>query len=494
MSQRDEDVYQLNCLKNLRKFDPLTKLRQSHIPTASERDELHSLLRDAERDIGRIDDEVARLHGLISSLENGKEELYDAMCLSQSLLSPIRRISDDVLSEILLRSNTQITITDQHVKIPVISLSKVCSSWRRLVADRMIFWSDVCIRIQNGDPSSSQQNLISKVFDRSGTAKLNLQICLSDKVTTAFFSVLQTHSDRWNVLELECLPKFIIECFRTVSVFPSLTRARLDIRASRNVVRPTPDDVLSVQAPCLRSFEFWERRKEILQIDVPWAQMKQISLGVTGMAEFFEALRQCSALEEAELRFTDRATPISGPFDLVTSNISTLSIRICNEDEHEAIASCFATLTIPALTSLRIFSDGWRIKHYTPEWHTSEFASFISRSGCSLKTLILQNICISDSTIIAVMALLPTLTRLVILEPQSKNFESVNDPNNGSKISTVTDTLLRSLLIKSMEFSGSFTPKAYSPLLPHLEVLDLEGKGAEDKLSIAAFKKMLWSR
>jgi hypothetical protein len=499
MSQRDEDIYQLNCLKNLRKFDPLTKLRQSHIPIASERDELHSLLRDAERDIGRIDDELARLHGLISSLENGKEELYDAMCLSQSLLSPIRRICDDVLSEILLWSNTQITITDQHVKIPAISLSKVCSSWRRLVADRMIFWSDVCIRIQNGDPSSSQQNLISKVFDRSGTAKLNLKIRLSDKVTTAFVSVLQTHSDRWNVLELECLPEFIIQCFRTVSVFPSLTHANLEVRFTRNVALPAPDGVLTVQAPRLRSFTLLKRsgKYDKLQVEIPWAQMKQISLGVTGMAEFFDALRQCSALEEAELSFTYRATPVSGPFEPVLSNISTLSMQIIDGCEHEAIASCFRTLATPALTTLRVWAEPGGVAHYEPEWHISDFASFITRSGCALSTLILQDICISDSTIISVLGLVSTLTHLKIQEPYLKLFKYQDSESKDYKISAITDSLLQFLQIKSMKSfyrSSVSTTTAYTPSLPHLEVLDLDGKGAEDKLSIAAFKKMLWSR
>ncbi|KAF9064917.1 hypothetical protein BDP27DRAFT_1405119 [Rhodocollybia butyracea] len=129
-----------------------------------------------------------------------------------------------------------------------------------------------------------------------------------------------------------------------------------------------------------------------------------------------------------------------------------------------------------ALPSLRaiVLESNW-IEPYP--WSTGNFISFISRSSCMISTFTLRNVSLSDSDLIAVLRVIPSLLHLEINDYISPNPQSHHGP--------ITSHLISSLIQHESIFIS---------LVPKLHTLHLDCHHNTRTFDDSAFVSMVESR
>lgn len=114
-------------LDEFRKYDALQKLRNNAFSVeAPEKLHLQSLLFSVAVESKRYKTEIAHLHAKIFALRTEYDELKEHVELSQSLLAPVRKLSDEILGEIFqrLRLRGDKSVPEYNVDRLVMSLHR----------------------------------------------------------------------------------------------------------------------------------------------------------------------------------------------------------------------------------------------------------------------------------------------------------------------------------------------------------------------------------
>ncbi|KAF7293344.1 Kinase-like protein [Mycena kentingensis (nom. inval.)] len=132
----------------------------------------------------------------------------------QSLLSPIRRVPDDVLAEIF---RLVVTPTVPKHVAPLCKLSSVCQSWRRVGQAMRLLWANIVVPHQDwqrGDSAARECGRIGMQLANSGSVLLTLDVDLRSVAIAApaglwpfneldatasvpALDLLLQHSERW---------------------------------------------------------------------------------------------------------------------------------------------------------------------------------------------------------------------------------------------------------------------------------------------------------
>ncbi|KAE9396928.1 hypothetical protein BT96DRAFT_93585 [Gymnopus androsaceus JB14] len=166
------DIYDDLCAKN----------RSNDIPNSEvERAQLQSLIERNSSDLQRYDDAIARLQAQ-------RNQLDKIVQYQKSLISPIRKLSPDLLGEIFeLVTADQFIILGTYRFGPhsfargigrVFRLTWICSWWRKLILSRPTLWSRIQLRLDDVHAIKVSQfiNMMVEVLLRSGTTPLCLKI------------------------------------------------------------------------------------------------------------------------------------------------------------------------------------------------------------------------------------------------------------------------------------------------------------------------------
>ncbi|KAE9396931.1 hypothetical protein BT96DRAFT_1021118 [Gymnopus androsaceus JB14] len=170
--------------------DFCTKSRSNDIPNSEvERAQLQSLIERNSSDLQRYDDAIARL-------QDQRNQLDKIVQYQKSLISPIRKLSPDVLGEIF-----ELVTTDQFINLEiygskargigrVFGLTWICSWWRKLILSRPTPWSRIQLRLDDLNAINTSQfiNMMEEVLLRSGTTPLCLKLTRDDE---SYFSEFQ---------------------------------------------------------------------------------------------------------------------------------------------------------------------------------------------------------------------------------------------------------------------------------------------------------------
>lgn len=138
--------------------------------------QISHLLQQAQSELQRYDSEIL-------SVNIHRAELLRCILGYESLLSPIRKLPDDVLQEIFLRVCRKNTISGRNdTYIPGLVLSEVCSYWRELAVGARRLWScfEVFLFDSEGTGEEAQSILTTELtkmlLERSGNAPLDVNI------------------------------------------------------------------------------------------------------------------------------------------------------------------------------------------------------------------------------------------------------------------------------------------------------------------------------
>lgn len=189
------------------KFTVLKKLENAHVedrlrandyPSFSETLEFREILSSATDELRRYDD-------LISSLQAQKTLLQHQSHLTQSLLSPIRKLPPEILGEIFVHHGTR-NLLGVSVQIPAMNVRRVCSHWLAVTSTIKSLWSNICIYIcVHGQ---LQQSALSFLHRLSGKSPLTIEVTEHGVSLNALeLSLLASECQRWSSFKLS--PKFV---------------------------------------------------------------------------------------------------------------------------------------------------------------------------------------------------------------------------------------------------------------------------------------------
>ncbi|KAK1226907.1 hypothetical protein PQX77_010123 [Marasmius sp. AFHP31] len=395
--------------------------------SASDRHVVKQYLLDSDLELKSYQSEVNRLKARIMVLQHKGKILKEKRAKYTSLLSPIRRMPPEVLVEIFERVCSEETIRVSRSPAIVV-LANVCGRWRQIVLSTSRLWSTIRLRLNNrwfpsgGGKLKRLEYLVNLFLERSRRKSLSLTLQtvdgpsqqISDEQLDQALSAIKGlfhNSDRWRAL---C-------CTHTLLQRPALQKIRNRVPALERleIVSEFGDqtDPLFDTCPSLTSLNITADNWSEHDFPFPFYQLNSLSICNSWTLPTINILRSCTNLARLELHST------GGNLDNLEAEehviLPTVQHLIVVAQEHDDATTIFQVATLGSLKTLEIGRtalDNWRDLDF------DVITDFLIRSSCSITSLSLDNLPISDAAVTVLLRLMPTLTSLTIKEsPLRKN-------------------------------------------------------------------------
>ncbi|KAJ3861839.1 hypothetical protein EV359DRAFT_66143 [Lentinula novae-zelandiae] len=401
-----------------------------------------------EGDIHRIQ---LRLLGLKSYTEN-----------LSTLLAPIRRVPMDVLLHIFVLGCTQDDVNAKNST--ALTISAVCTCWRQLTKSQSTIWANFQIRLEEYEEPSAPEvaQLVFRVnlyLARSRSYPLTLRILPEKSRDHPALKLIAQESQRWKHLSFggddfggfdgnSCLrslqlPMLEAVCFEESEYCTGLSPPLETFGNAPNIRKLSLHSSLDQNVAAIFC-KNWEKLTS-LECDL-----------VANLEGFLSVLDRCTQLRHLTVEGEN--------VDLIPIpplRISSLhSLKLVNSqppsNEHDSMLECLlASLVLPNLISLVLLHAG-DIGQCSAVMPYSILRDFFRRSHCSLLTLTIRQISITDAELVALLVHVPCLQEL-----------SCEDPVDGPAL--ITADFIRSL--HSCQRNGHHS---IEPLVPKLRSLRLK--------------------
>ncbi|KAL0576982.1 hypothetical protein V5O48_004992 [Marasmius crinis-equi] len=454
--------------------------------TSHDRQIIERYLRDAENDMGNYEAEISKLKATILTLEAIQTGLRKTMGKYKALLAPIHRLPSEVLLEIFVRHCEQNSLGGYDCKyLPAAcTVSSVCGRWREIAIAAPRLWSSFTIdfgawSLYHGVEGTQKAADLTRLFlHRSKTAPLDIRILLD--VRAGFdcqptLELIYAASERWYKFQTH-FSEIVAESLTGHLELPNLQHLTLRTR----LLMGTPRNTILNQfayCPLLSSVSLDLAGGAANRVHLPWSQLRDMEL-LDGCpaAPAFSVIPWCPQLCRLILIDVDNdQQPYQGP-RVVSHTIRSLSMQSARGGS-EANITLAKHLTFPALSSLEII-NGWErmLPTRRPEEET-HLKEFISRSGCSITSLRLQAVSLTDEEVLRLLRLIPMLKSLAI-------GEYLHEPTNR----IITHSFSEQLFID--QETSADASHALLPLLTELR-LSIHANGLDEQALLDALTSRL---
>ncbi|KAF5368488.1 hypothetical protein D9758_002394 [Tetrapyrgos nigripes] len=462
----------------------LEQLRLGVIPTQAQAIQISQFLHDAANDLLELEARV--------------EALRKHMDLKRSLLAPVYRLPDDILVEIFSYEFSHFPVDRT---CPNRAFVSVCTRWRRVALSTPTLWATYVIdlsRMQDRYRDGLTNIMALKLYlARSKESLFSISFVDSRNSTSMGYHYTYDHFQEFLLLLVKELHRWKHLAFDNVNsqwqIPDALTRSILTAESFpqlRTFYCSSADVPKSVLAAILKGSPNLNRLK-ILTLPEPGSTLISANSGITQLQlwagpcsaidEVFKAPERCPHLESLFYLLSEvESSEVSfQPQMLYTVRDLTLEVignrEIVNR-EHNLLARLMSSFTLPSLKTLTFRSLSYPA--FTAYWQCDVFEGFFHRSMCSLTSLRLLSMGITDLDTVSLLQCTPTLVELEISEAPapSKPF--------------VTIHLLETL--HSLDFQASTLIDSSEPLVPKLKSLTLHVRGPH--FNDTAFVDMILSR
>ncbi|KAJ7846932.1 hypothetical protein B0H13DRAFT_94494 [Mycena leptocephala] len=293
-------------------------LHTNVVPSEIDSQLIRELLVGPRREVAEITHEIERIRALLEELTGKRERLNDFIEAHEALISPVRRLPEDVVAEIFtacLPSGRNAVMSGEEAPL---LLCHVTRTWRHVALSMPRLWASLHIVA----PGNLKLYQISEAVDiwlsRSGVLPLSISIVRSctSKIPTDFSVLLETlvrYSSRWNRM------RFSLVSFSSFKPLAVLSPADVPILESvvfdevRDPIWGPPllewSFVAFLESNSLRSVTI--RRAESLDhFPLPWNHLRHLSLAEEPAswltaAQGVAILRRSPNLETCSLPFND---------------------------------------------------------------------------------------------------------------------------------------------------------------------------------------------
>ncbi|KAL0570047.1 hypothetical protein V5O48_011918 [Marasmius crinis-equi] len=335
-------------------------------------------------------------------------------------------------------------------------VSMVCGRWREILLSNSSFWSALHIVFDSWEGRfSSLERLVQIFASRSGARALNLQLDfrdIDDGMETEISPIVGTlvcNSARWRSLSLTSIPQSsgLLSQFGDGVVFPELH----NLCISGDEPLPPALYILFRDSPSLRRLELGSDLVFVDEshFDLPWHQIEDLVIADSYGPAALALLSLFPRLKGLKMfRAGGGIVGYSGHYHSNTINTMTLT-----GDSQEDVDTTLQHLTLPDLASLTMCRTD-ESEHQWKVWAESSLTDFLSRSTCTITSLHLKRLPMTDSQALSLLGLTPALANL-----------EIEDSRTGAN-HIVTGTFLQRLAVNPQ--TALLSAKPLLPLLTKL--------------------------
>ncbi|KAL0581615.1 hypothetical protein V5O48_000431 [Marasmius crinis-equi] len=415
-------------------------------------------LLDAAMEMRRCDDEMERYKTGILLLKNKKKGLQEAAEKVGSLLAPVHRLPDEMLIRtLLLERGTDLVALDPNVIARTIELMMVCGRWRDLILSYPGLWSDLAVRFALWeDKFPALERLVRIFMDRSGKRPLSLELGFEgvsndmEPHAATIIRILAHDCARWRRVSFcDALPiGNLLQQIPSPAVFSDLQALRISSR------EPLSSAVYSFfgNSPALISLEVGTHDTSLdTTSNLPLYRIEELTirdvLSVPVVSEFLVSFPLLKSLELVNVGGDIGDHP---HHHVSSDTVNTIKLTWARQEDADTVLQC---LVLPQLTSLKMY--GYWDSEWTM-WVGSSATDFLARSACTITSLCLKWLPMTDRQVIDLLELMPSLTNLEIEE-----LPAIGAPNR-----IVTGVFLRRLIVDPL--AALFSKRPFLPLMTDL--------------------------
>lgn len=427
-------------------FSPFSKhvlLHTNYTPTDAEILQIKNICAEPQREIHRLDLEISRLQAI-------RKELKDFVDAHQNMLSPIRRVSPEILQQIFIQCLPSHTKPAMHHSQAPVLLGRVCSRWRQIAIETPHLWSSVHVVIPRKFDLSASLLSVRRLkamrlwLTRSGALPLHITLHAqpahysnihSPCDASSFIQALVPYSPRWRHMELSMEHRFA----QSLSTLKGEDVPMLHSFVFRNMNdfspyywQPPPGD----GRQALESLHFLRLAPALKHLTAPmydhdmWTPLSAQyitdlslefihsprSMQDPPLPHILGVLAKCQSLQNCSLKFKlsdfvlDHTTGRDG-HDMVFTLQYLESLRLWSSSPFTpgqtggVLATLFDHISLPKLRSLDI-SD-----HYSP---FTSLHTFLKRSSCSLQKLAIRRLSVNPDILLPCLRSSPELEDLTL--------------------------------------------------------------------------------
>ena len=376
----------------------LSLLRSGHVPEENEKYSILTTIKECTVELDSLNTELSQLKSIINQLKSRRSSLELQISYQNGLLSPIRRLPNELLAEILLyTAGGRVNVCSPRSDIW--KFERVCKKWRD-VSLSLEIWSSIDVSLESmapwnpGTPMAMVAHLVELCLRRSRDRSLSLKFeeIGSPVNFKDIFDIFSPYSNRWE------------ELFLSLSMLPQESPtleyglARLNfLRFSGAYKSSTPLDTFK-HAQQLNRLHLFSVPKPLRSLLLPWSQITDFKaiLCQFRTGEFVDILKAMPNVVRFVLRWN------KGIKKILDSDIIINPIHLDRLKIFELVAfpsetyAILQLLTFPSLTDLTIVSSNSDPSMYT--LLADSIITAINRSSCQLTSLSLHSV---DSTCIA---------------------------------------------------------------------------------------------
>ena len=360
----------------------LSLLRSGHVPEPNEKTSILTTIEQCGVQLDYLNTELSHLNSIMDQLEL-------QISYQNGLLSPIRRLPNELLGEILLyAAGGRVNVCS--ARSDIWKFERVCKKWRD-VSLSLEIWSSIDVSLESmvpwnpGTPIAMVAHLVELCLRRSRDRSLSVKFeeIGSPVNFKDIFDIFSPYSNRWE------------ELFLSLSMLPAesptldygLTRLNF-LRFSGTYKSSTPLDTFK-HAQQLQRLHLYSVSRPLRSLVLPWSQITDFKaiLCQFRTGEFVDILKAMPNVVRIVMRWNKGIKNINGAdinirlprlkiFELVTFPSETYTI--------------LHLLTFPLLTDLTIVSGISDPSMYT--LLADSVISAINRSSCQLTSLSLQSV------------------------------------------------------------------------------------------------------
>jgi hypothetical protein len=196
----------------------------NYVPSDKQLDAIKYFLASPLQELQKIDEQI-------ECLWVRRQELMSLVNAHQALLSPIRRVSPEILQKIFVEMLPNNGYPAMHASEAPMLLGRVCSRWRQIVYGTAELWRSIHVAIPTPGINAGEDTLVklrlqamTEWLDRAGGLPLRLSIYVADPTArilrigdlkeahgyiSQYAEALLPYASRWGDLHLTFAPYFL---------------------------------------------------------------------------------------------------------------------------------------------------------------------------------------------------------------------------------------------------------------------------------------------
>ncbi|KAJ7253518.1 hypothetical protein C8J57DRAFT_1722408 [Mycena rebaudengoi] len=177
-------------------------LNTNAIPNDAECQQIHDFLVDPRKEAAQLAEQIVHMQKILEDLARKCDDLTEFIDAHLALVSPARRLPDDVVREIFVASLPKNRNCAISTKESPLLLCTICQSWRNLALSTPRMWASIHIVAPSNDKIERMVQTVHAWLARSGALPLSISLIVSQSTfprsdASSLVTAVILYSLRW---------------------------------------------------------------------------------------------------------------------------------------------------------------------------------------------------------------------------------------------------------------------------------------------------------